>query len=607
MRFPRFPWRHTHPALILGGLALVCFAVAMLLPTPWEGDALRRVARGLEVPEASVSRCFFFDFARFGALQLPAQVYRQAGLWQGAMLAGLVCAAAAFSARWWWPVTGRVPRSAALVPASLWRASRLDWLLLGGILGLAIWQRVPYMDRAIYFDEQDNLRRNFHGHTEIRPDGTSVWRGADWTEALWENRLGNNPVLLSAATQVTLRTWRWWTGADRERFSIVAVRLPVVLAGVASVAALWWLLQIWGLRLAAAIGAGLAAVHPMHVDYSLQARGYAFVLLLVPVALGLAWLSLRTNRWRHWLAFAVAVMGCLLAYPGSVHFALAINAGALLWLIRRRLQSGDPGDNGPIARLLAANAVTATAYAWFILPHVPQMSHHFREVFELIALEPYWWFYAWSHYSTGTNFPAGEDVLAMREGTMGLGEALFLRFAVDEPVLAVIQWVVLPALVVMGVIWLNRGRHRQTSPAALVLTLALAAPVMALIHQQFTSLYFYYWYLTYALPAVIAGIAVGLARLIHPLLTARRRWPRVVGVLLIAEFFVLFIWQSLHQPAWNRAGRIPRALPWPVNADGVEAVEFQRGRHLWITTRDGLSICRREVFAETDGKREGRQ
>jgi len=145
----------------------------------------------------------------------------------------------------------------------------------------------------------------------------------------------------------------------------------------------------------------------------------------------------------------------------------------------------------------------------------------------------------------------------------------------------------------------------MTEPAAFVLMLALVAPVLALIHQQFTSLYFYYWYLTYALPAVISGIAVGLALLVHPLCVARRRWLRVAGALLIVEFFVLFYWQSHYWP--GRSGRVPMAVPWPVNADGVEAVEFQRGRHHWITTRDGLSICRRDVYSAIEGKREGRQ
>ena len=59
---------------------------------------------------------------------------------------------------------------------------------------------------------------------------------------------------------------------------------------------------------------------------------------------------------------------------------------------------------GPISRMLAVNAVTGLLYVFLIFPHLPQVSYHFRQIFEVIPLEAFWVFYAWSHYSTGTNF-----------------------------------------------------------------------------------------------------------------------------------------------------------------------------------------------------------
>jgi hypothetical protein len=595
-------------SLILGGLAILCFTYTLLSPAPWEGGALKRVARGMEVAESAVPRGVFFDLKRLGELQLGTAAYRQIGLWQGALVAGIGLALASLSARWWVPVTHRPPRPFAPPaegsPPGLWRARRIDWIMLAAMLVLAAFVRVPNLDRAIYFDEQDNLRRNFHGHVEIQPDGTRVWREAGWQEALWENRLGNNPVLLSVATQASLRAWRLATGAERERFDIVALRMPVLIAGLASIAALWWLLQLWGLRLAALIVAGLAAIHPMHIDYSLQARGYAFVLLCVPLALGFAWLAMRTDRWRDWWGLAVAVFLCLLSYPGSVHFAVMLHGGLLVALLWRRFRSGDAAYTGSIARLLAVNAAVGLVYGVIIAPHLPQVSYHFREVFELIALEPYWFFYAWSHYSTGTSFPISRDIEALRTETAGLGDVLLNRFATEEPILAFKQWALLPALIVWGLVWLHVGRRRTAAPAAMVLMLALAAPILALAHQQFTSLYFYYWYLTYALPAVLAGIAAGLGRLVQPLMRRPALLPRLGAVALLAIFFVLFSWQSRH---WSgRSGRVAQGRDWPVNADGIEAVEFRRGRSHWITTRDGQSISRRDFYEASERTRAGR-
>lgn len=596
-------------AVALAALALICFAGVLASPAPWAGEGLKRVARGLDLAPGEVPRSLFFDLRKLGELQLGTPAYRQIGLWQGALAVGILLSLAALTTRWWLPLV-RSPRRPAFpgpddgTRPDLWRARRVDWIVLGGILVVAAALRAPHLDRALYFDEQDNLRRNFHGHVEVRTDGSRIWREAGWEEALWENRLGNNPILMSLSIQTSLRLWRWIGGAERERFNIVAMRIPVFLAGLGSIAALWWLVQTWGLRLAAGLAAALAAVHPMHVDYSLQARGYGLVLLFVPFALGFAWRALRRDRWGDWWGLAAAVFLCLLSYPGSVHFALTLHGGLLACLIWRRLRSGDRGLNGPIARHLAVNAAVALPYLLLIAPHLPQVSYHFREVFELIALEPYWFFYAWSHYSTGTNFPLSDDIGALRSERATLAEVMLGRFAVEEPILAFKQWVLLPALIVWGLVWLHLGRRRGAVPAAMVLGLALVAPVLALVHQQFTSLYFYYWYLTYALPAVIAGIAVGLGRVVHPL-ALRPGWlPRTAATAGILAFFALFVWQSQDFPGTE--GRVSQSRRWPVNDEGIEAVEFRRGSSHWIATRDGQSICLKDIYEKSDRTRAGR-
>ena len=595
-------------AVVLALLAVLFLGFWLRSDAPWEGEALKRAARGLDVAEPAVDRAVFRDFETLGGLNLGVASYRQIGLWYASLAIGIVLALAAATVRWWVPLLQRRPQVPLFPGDSLLRIRRLDWIALGLLLLLAVGLRAPHLDRALYFDEQDNLRRNFHGHLEIRNDGEEIWRGAGWEEALFENRLGNNPVLLSVSAQASLRLWRAFTGADEQRFNVVALRLPVFLAGLASIAALWWLLQLWGLRFAAAFAAGLAAIHPMHIDYSLQARGYALVLLFVPLALGFAWLALRHDRWRYWLGMAFSVFLCLWSYAGSVYFALALNAGILAFLVWHWLRSKDRGKLGPIARLLAVNAITALLYVFLITPHLPQVSYHFRNVFELIPLETFWLFYAWSHYSTGTSFPSGEDIYELRTDAVALPEVLLHRFLPNEPVLAALQWLLIPALLILGLLWLRKLGQRKTgrpSPALLLLLLGMAAPILALIHQQFTSLYFYYWYLSYALPVVILGIAIGFHRLVLPCLQSGKNRARSVSLLGIATlaFFGLFLWQI----APGNPNRINPATPWTTNEKGEEAVEFRRGRSHWIATRDGRSISLKNHYDdEGDRARAGR-
>jgi mannosyltransferase len=69
--------------------------------------------------------------------------------------------------------------------------------------------------------------------------------------------------------------------------SEAALRVPAVLAGTASVPALWWAARRLGYRSAVALGAAaLLAVNPMAVWYSQEARPYALVVLAACLAFG---------------------------------------------------------------------------------------------------------------------------------------------------------------------------------------------------------------------------------------------------------------------------------------------------------------------------------
>lgn len=585
---------------LLGILAAGFFWFALVAPRPWEGLPLHRIARALEVEHGEVEKSDFLELEKLGSFNLGAHGYRQIFLWFGALFASGALTIAALTSRWWlrWSDPPAGPSAELPLSRSIPKISpgKWGWICLLAGLGLALALRAPHIGRAIYFDEQDNLRRNFHGFLEIREDGEEVWRPAGWTHALWENRLGNNPVFFSLAAQTSLRVWRALTGAERQRFNIVALRIPVLLAGLGSLAALWWLLQLWGFRWGAALALFLGAVHPMHIDYSIQARGYAFVMLFVPLALAFAWRALRRGTWLDWFGMTASVFFCLWSYAGAIYFALALNAGLLIGLAWMRLRRNQRRATSQAVRLLVANSAVALLYLFLMGPTFPQVSYHFRNIFELIPLRPFWFYYAWSHYSTGVDFPDPEAIYSMRTGEFGIGHYLLDRFLPGEPVLALLQFIILPGLILAGLIPLWRKRPR----VALPLTLGLISPLLALTHQQFTSLYFYYWYLVYSLPCLLIGVGIGAEQILRP------ASHKVLAAALVAAFLGLFIWQSW--PFGGRPGRIRQTLEWPVNDAGVAVVEFQRGNHLWLTYRDGRSICRRNAFADQpDGARAGRE
>src|SRR5271166_4298373 len=64
------------------------------------------------------------------------------------------------------------------------------------------------------------------------------------------------------------------------------LRVPSVLAGAASVPALWWAARALASRPAALVAAGLLAVNPMAVYYGQEARAYELAVLATCLAFG---------------------------------------------------------------------------------------------------------------------------------------------------------------------------------------------------------------------------------------------------------------------------------------------------------------------------------
>ncbi len=93
--------------------------------------------------------------------------------------------------------------------------------------------------------------------------------------------------------------------------SIVSLRLPALIFGLlVPFAAGWLCLEIFGNRLAALLGFSLAAVSPMLIVYSQQAKEYSLWALLFAVATAALLRAQRTGRPRWWILYGVvAVLG----------------------------------------------------------------------------------------------------------------------------------------------------------------------------------------------------------------------------------------------------------------------------------------------------------
>jgi hypothetical protein len=147
---------------------------------------------------------------------------------------------------------------------------------------------------------------------------------------------------------VLLHGWVLLTGAASE----TALRLPSALAGVALVAAIYWLGSLLGGRRAGLAAAGLAAVSPLVLLYAQQVRSYVWAMLAVTVAVAAVIEAVR-GRSHRWLVVAGAAGAAAILTHYTAVLVLAPVAG---WLLVQ-------DAFGLRARLMFAGALTAPLLA----------------------------------------------------------------------------------------------------------------------------------------------------------------------------------------------------------------------------------------------------
>jgi hypothetical protein len=328
--------------LLLALVAGVCLHHAIDGPHPWGKEIMKRVADGKD---------------------LRAKEYGIIGVWWGCVVSVGICGVLLLFASWWMPGAANAPHRQSSRPPTPGSAFHLFLLI---ILGSAVFLRAPQLTHSLWNDEEYALRRYFHGEEERQADGRLVFEKLDWDETLFHNFNGNNHQLQSALARFSLETWRFLRGKPEEAFSEVVVRLPSLAAGIFTLVALA-LVGVEMRRPSIGLGAAaLLALHPWHVRYAVEARGYALMLLFMVVAVLALLHALRRDKALSWLCFALAQAGFLLCFAGALHVAVALNALAAWEIIRRR-------EPRRLKTLIGFNLISALPLLIWMLPSVPQL------------------------------------------------------------------------------------------------------------------------------------------------------------------------------------------------------------------------------------------
>lgn len=177
-------------------------------------------------------------------------------------------------------------------------------LALAALTLLALALRVTHLGRSLFTDETYSLALAQRGFGHMLGLFGYEANGTPYPIVLW-------PLIRVFGT------------------SEAVLRIPAVLAGTASVPALWWAAKRLGYRDAVALGAAaLLAVNPMAVWYSQEARPYAFVVLAACLGFGALPRALAQNGARARVGYVAAM--ALLGYCDLLALPIALPAQLLV-------------------------------------------------------------------------------------------------------------------------------------------------------------------------------------------------------------------------------------------------------------------------------------
>jgi hypothetical protein len=225
----------------------------------------------------------------------------------------------------------------------------------------------PRLDFPFWDDERSTVRFSMDGEYVRDREGGLVFREVRWRDTwLYALNRPNNHVPFSLAARLSLGAWRAVAQPELRFASEPAVRLPAFVFGIAAIGALAWCLWRVGLPWAAGFAAILLAIHPWHLRYTSEARGYSLLLLCMPLLLGAMVAVLHRGTWRRWLAFGVVEAVLLWVYPGGVAILAVANAALLFELWRRHRGA----LREPAARWLVTSFTAATLFMLLMGPNL---------------------------------------------------------------------------------------------------------------------------------------------------------------------------------------------------------------------------------------------
>ena len=445
----------------------------------------------------------------------------------------------------WWAAVGNLAAVLVLIGLCPWWAGsrgsaahetpprtvpRWFWPLIGLAMLITAGFALPRLSHSLWDDEEYALRRSVLGTYKETEGDVPELRRLAWEDTFFSYKKPTNHVFYSVLSRLSLGAWSWGADPRGLPFAEWAYRLPAYLAGIASIAALGWLLADFGWASAGVVAAFLLALHPWHLRYASEARGYSLVLLLIPLLL-LAWKrGMERGTWPAWMAFGACQFLLLWTWPGVLYLLVILNLGTVAVFCCRKVPVAWAG------RWFFCTAVAGMLVVQFMLPLVPQMREYLAK-FSRTAGD-----FSWERCrSIGSHLGLGAAWRQTGDGTyMEVVPGIF-----SSPERVGVLAIAVAILIGIGLVLFCRR-----SPLALVAGMVLLlSPVLSALHACVRGFPVFEWYFLYGILGICAFLAVTLTWLGNSL--ARLSPFRHAGALPAVAFLLGYGFLTHPVRAWH--------------------------------------------------------
>ncbi|MBW2244268.1 MAG: hypothetical protein JRH01_19980 [Deltaproteobacteria bacterium] len=495
--------------IALGVILLVLVLHLVLGDHPWEEGAVDRRPNGKPIR--------------------PIDLWIAYGYWVAAGVAVVTTALLATVHLWF----DRLPAPERVDLAPPPRPSKwvIGAVLLAVLTGIAA--GAPRMDESLWDDELYNVRRSiWGGYVEDPRDGQLEAKAVKLRDAFWYYRKPNNHVVHTLLARASVSVWAAVTDPPLRFVSETALRIPAMLAGAGSIAAVAWLLWRLGFAGAGVIAAWILALHPWHIRYLSEARGYSLAMCLVSVTLLLAVAVCRRGTWRRWITFGVGQLLLLWTYPATLYHVLLLNAVVVGFLWAR--DRGTPAFRSQLTRLVFVGLAGALFFGLMMTPNLVQYLDYAET--------------RRGHSDIGLRFlrEVGGHMLAGVGWGRENPEAAFFYPRLGAAPAALVGSVIVLSVssLFFGAFRLARAGGLRAGVAAVLL---LAAP-LTWFQSYLRADHLYVWYLSFALPPAAILVALGLDGVGQAF---RKPWAGGALAILFLGLCFALAW-PVHHTQWTR-------------------------------------------------------